>query len=926
MKEQDLLYKFLVIELAVYSLVAYFLTGRYWGTLGEQYQFYLLALLGLVLGVRLFSTVGIRLSHPDDGRGEAESGHWLSLGGNLIAGVGWGILPVVLYLMDIKGISQDFMFPLANAGIAMLSLAASGMMANAYLAYTAPAFGLPLLLSMHTGQTGMGMIWGGLLLLSLVVARASHSIFGMVGRYRKLSRGNKELYEKLMRSRDEALQAKRSVEQVNTAIKAEIKERKLAEERIAASEHELNRILQDMIDTYFRVDKDGNIRRISPSVQSMLGLQPDMLLGSPFVSLLADSTQLDQLQRTLIERYGIAENIEVRFRHDLGHDVWASLNVHSYKDGNGQVAGFEGVARDVTESKMAAEALFQEKERLHVTLESIGDAVITTNTRYEVEYINPIGESITGWRSEEAKGQKLEEVLRLVDEEHGKPISLPLAKWVREGVRVALSDPAVVCDREGNGTSAIELNGAPIRDSENHVVGAVLVFHDVTKLRSLAKQLAYQATHDALTGLINRREFDLRVQNALHSASDKRISHALCYIDLDQFKVVNDTSGHHAGDELLKQITSLMGKQLRQSDTLARLGGDEFGLLLNGCDIERAEQIAEKIRKSVAAFRFVWEENTYRVGTSIGVVSITGESSSLPELLSAADSACYVAKELGRNRVHVYQQDDQAVAEHHGKMKWLQRINDALENDGFELYFQPIGSIDGETEEGQYGEVLLRMQNPSGPDKQLIPPSAFIPVAERYHMMPQIDRWVVRHTLQALVSGEGAFADITTCAINISGQSLGDMTLYDYIVDMLEETGVAPHRICFEITESALVANIDGAKLFINKLRKHGCRFALDNFGSGLSAFEYLKSVPVDFIKLDGSLIHDVSKNHVSLATVRAINYITHVMGMKSIAEFVEDEETVTALKSASVNYVQGYWLGKPHFFSKAPDLVLPTQ
>jgi len=918
MKEQDLLNKYLAIELMVYPAVAFFLATRYWARLDESSQFYVVALLGTVVVARLVSAVGIRLAQQREAAAEGGSSYWLSFTGNLIAGLGWGVLPVLLYLMNIKGIPQDFMFPLANAGIAMLALVASGMMATSYLAYATPAFGLPLALSVHTEQLEMGLIWGFLFLISLVVANATHSISEMVSRYRKVGKGNKELYEKLMHSRDEALQAKRKVEQANVAIKAEIKERELAEARITASEQELNRILQDMIDTYFRIDNDGNICRISPSVQNMLGLHPETLLGQPFVTLFSDADELGQLQRTLVDRYGIAENVEVRLRHAYGDDVWASLNVHYYKDPNGQIAGFEGVARDVTESKTAAEALFQEKERLHVTLESIGDAVITTNTRYEVEYINPIGEGITGWSTAEAKGRELKEVLRLVDEEGGKPVGLPLDKWVKEGVRAALPEPAILCDKAGNGKSAIELNGAPIRDSENRVVGAVLVFHDVTKLRSLAKQLAYQATHDALTGLINRLEFDSRVQGALHSAQDKAISHALCYLDLDQFKVVNDTSGHHAGDELLKQITTLMRNQLRQSDTLARLGGDEFGLLLSGCDLERAEAIAEKVRAAVEAYRFVWEDNVYRVGASIGVVAINQSSGSLTELLSAADSACYVAKEHGRNRVHVYQQNDEAVAEHHGKMQWIQRIQSALEHDRFELHFQPITSLGEAEDEGRHGEVLLRMIDEAAAGTRLIPPSAFIPAAERYHLMPQIDQWVIRHTLEALAIDQGETADIDICAINLSGQSLGDMKLYDFIIEVLEETGVAPQQICFEITESAVVANIDVAKVFISKLHEYGCRFALDDFGSGLSSFEYLKELPVDYIKLDGSLIRDISKNHVSLAMARAINYITHVMGMKSIAEFVEDEPTVEALKSISVNYAQGYWLGKPRFFSKA--------
>ncbi len=902
----------------VYSAVAYFLARRYWVELGEPEQNYMVALLLGVLLARLIGAMGVRLSVGSEA--SSQSAHWLSFSGNLIAGLGWGGLPLLLYWMGANAVPHDALFPLANAGIAMLALAASGMMSTSYLAFAVPAFAFPLTLSLHSDALEMATIWGFLFLVSLVVANATQRIFDTVIRYRKVSKGNKELYEKLMRSRDEALQAKQEVEQANVAIKQEITERKLAEARISASEVELNRILQEMIDTYFRVDNEGTICRISPSVQRMLGRSPSKLLGESFATLFRDAAELQRLHTALEDQYGIAQNVEVQFVNELGQGVWASLNVHHYKDAEGHVIGFEGVARDTTESKMAAEALFQEKERLHVTLESIADAVITTNTRCEVEYINPVGEGITGWGSGEARGRRLEEVLRLVDEEHAEPVLLPLDTWIKQGARASLPEPAILLDRGGNGKSAIELNGAPIRDSEDHVVGAVLVFHDVTKLRALAKQLSYQATHDALTGLINRLEFDVRVEGALHSARDKGVTHALCFIDLDRFKVVNDTSGHPAGDALLKQITALMRNQLRQSDTLARLGGDEFGLLLSGCDIEMAAAIAEKIRAAVEAYRFVWEGNVYQVGTSIGVVQINKESSSLSDLLSAADSACYVAKEQGRNRVHIFELDDEAVAEHHSKIQWLQRIREALDKDLFELHFQPISDIATDKQRGGHGEVLLRMINEASPDAALILPNSFIPAAERYHLMPQIDQWVLRNTFVALAEKGGALNDINTCSINLSGQSFGDMKLYDYILELQEETGVAPQRLCFEVSESTVVANIELARVFFRKLHERGYRFALDGFGGGFHSLGYLQDLPVEYIKLDGSLVRDVANSRVSLATVRAINYLAQVMGVKAIAGYVEDEKTVTALKSASVGYAQGNWLGKPYLFGSGND------
>lgn len=919
MREQDLVHYSPLTELLLYSAASYMLVTQYWLLLDDTASFRVIMLLGAVLGVRLVCAVGVHFA--SDNGASVQTTHRIAFYGNLLAGIGWGVLPTMLYLLGIDEVAHDLLFALVNASLAMLAFIASGVMASAYLAFAAPAFGIPLLLSLHTGEPVTGGVWGLLLLISLIMAGATRRIYTVMGRYRKESMGNRELYQKLMSSRDEALQAKQKLEQVNVALKEEVRERELAEERIAASEHELNRILEEMIDTYFRVDNEGKLTRISPSVREMLGREPNTLLDESFSLLFSNASELGRLHQSLEEQYGIATNVEVRLLNALGEEIWAALNVRTFMDASGQIAGFEGVARDVTENKIAAEALFQEKERLHVTLESIGDAVITTNTAYEVEYINPAAETITGWRCDEARGRRLDEVLRLLDEKSAQPFSLPLDIWVGHGRRAALPEPVILCDREGNGKSAIELNGAPIRDSANRVVGAVLVFHDVTKLRSLARELAYQATHDPLTGLINRMEFDRQVTTALQSAQEDGLSHALCYIDLDRFKQVNDTSGHHAGDELLKQITDLMASQLRQSDLLARLGGDEFGVLLTGCGLEQAAKIAEKIRAAVESFRFIWGDKQFSVGTSIGVVAISRESESLTELLSAADSACYVAKESGRNRVHIYTPDDEEEAERRGKVQWLQRIRGALEGDQFELHFQPIATIDEAGREGRHGEVLLRMVDDSGTGARLIQPNSFLSAAERYHLMPQIDQWVIRHTFKALAENNAETADIGSCSINLSGQSLGEGQLHDYILQQQEQSGVASQMICFELTESAVMANIEQARNFIVGLHEKGFRFALENFSAGFSTFDYLKELPIDYLKLNGALTRDIATNRVSLAKVRAINYIAHVVGVKVIAELVEDEATVEALRSVSVNYAQGYWLGRPSLFSKAQHL-----
>ncbi|MCW8887594.1 MAG: EAL domain-containing protein [Gammaproteobacteria bacterium] len=912
MKSEQLINKYLFVELLIYVAVAYFLLSEYWSAIAEGDQPYLIALfVGLVVW-RIMTSLIVKSASTEE-IAEESSIHWPTLSSGLFAGVAWGGLSIILYLLNIDGVGQDLRFALVNAGLAMIILPASGLLASSYLAYALPAFGLPLAFSIYIENIVMVPIWGLLLLLSLIISSALGEMGRMVERYQRASKENRDIYSKLSTSRDDALRMMRDLERANLAIQDEARERQNAEAKIVASEKELNRILQDMMDTYFRVDRGGRIIRISQSVRQLLGLSEDQLIGLPLSSIFSDDGQYKKVGDALSDHFGMVENLEVKLKHQQEMNVWVSINAHYFKDKNGEIDGFEGIARDITESRLAAEELYQEKERLRVTLGSIGDAVITTNTSCEVEYINPVGEEMTGWRVEDAHGKPLQEVLNLYEDDNVSRVQLPFKKWIKEGESAALPEPAMLVSRQKK-SSVIELNGAPIFDSKNRVIGTVLVFHDVTKLRTLAMQLAYQATHDSLTGLVNRLEFDNLAEQALESAKNDGINNVLCFIDLDHFKAVNDTSGHQAGDELLKQVTDLMKSKLRKADTLGRLGGDEFGLLLNGCDVESGREIAQEICDAVDQYRLEWSGNSHRVGTSIGLVPIDQRAESLTEIFRAADSACYVAKEEGRNRVHVLSHDDEMVAEQHGKTQWLQRIQHALESDLFELHSQPITSIDGKGGEGKHIELLIRMIDKEDTSK-LIPPGAFIPAAERYHLMPEIDRWVIRNAFMQLVDPDERGKNISSCAINLSGQSLSDDTLYPYIMAMFKQSGVSPRKICFEITESAVVSNIEMAKEFIQKLRKIGCRFALDDFGSGFSSFEYLKHLPVDYIKLDGSMINDIANNSTSLAMVKAINYISHVMGMKSIAEFVEDEETVAALKSVNINYAQGYFLGKPDLF-----------
>ena len=562
--------------------------------------------------------------------------------------------------------------------------------------------------------------------------------------------------------------------------------------------------------------------------------------------------------------------------------------------------------------RAAEEALFQAKERAEVTLYSIGDAVITTDAEGVVDYLNPVAETLTGWTLAEALGRPLTEVFPIYNEETHVAVENPGARCLREGAIVGLANHTVLITRDGR-EIAIEDSAAPIRARSGEITGVVMVFHDVTQSREMALKLSWQAAHDALTGLINRREFEHRLQNALNASRADAQQHALLYIDLDQFKIVNDTCGHVAGDELLRQLSALLQRQMRASDTLARLGGDEFGVLLEHCPLEQAQRIAEALRTAVRDFRLMWENKTFEVSASMGLVALNRESGTLAQVLSAADMACYVAKERGRNRYHVYQESDADFARRHGEMLWVTRLNQALRDNRFVLYRQEIRPI-AATAPGHFYEVLLRIRNEDG---SLSLPGSFLPAAERYDLMCAIDRWVIQHLFAApdLWLGNATpmpAEHMTLATINLSGASLNDETFLDFVRESIKRYDINPRAICFEITETVAITHFDRAIRLVTALREIGCRFALDDFGSGLSSFGYLKNLPMDFLKIDGGLVRHIVDNPIDAAMVAAINDIGHVMGLQTIAEYVENDAIHEKLRAIGVDYIQGFGIEIP--------------
>jgi diguanylate cyclase (GGDEF)-like protein/PAS domain S-box-containing protein len=572
---------------------------------------------------------------------------------------------------------------------------------------------------------------------------------------------------------------------------------------------------------------------------------------------------------------------------------------------------------EISQRKLAEAELFREKEQAQVTLHSIGDAVITINAKGLVEYLNPVASELTGFPPQEAQGKPLSEIVRIVNETTRELCEGPAETAMRSGKQVCLDKPTLLITREGD-ELAVDNCATPLRASDNQIIGAVLVLRDVTVARHIEQQLSWQASHDALTGLVNRREFENCLQKAVLSAKASDQQHALCYLDLDQFKLVNDTCGHIAGDELLRQVTALFQSQVRTSDTLARLGGDEFGLLLFHCPLDAALRVASKLLEQLQEFRFVWQDKTFSIGVSIGLVAIDANTQSMTSVMSAADSACYAAKNKGRNRVQVYQADDRELAIQQSQMQWVTRLTQALEENRFRLYYQSIVPSRQTSSLATHYEILLRLIDEQG---NLVSPMAFIPAAERYNLMPAIDRWVIRTLFTSL--GQHYRENRNPChfledgcdclyAINLSGTSLNDEQFIDFVREQLALYQVPPQVICFEITETVAIANLRQAAQFMRSLKQVGCRFALDDFGSGMSSFAYLKNLPVDYLKIDGGFVRQIVDEPTDLAMVEAINHIGHVMGLQTIAEFVENEAILEKIAAIRVDYAQGYGISQP--------------
>jgi diguanylate cyclase (GGDEF)-like protein/PAS domain S-box-containing protein len=592
---------------------------------------------------------------------------------------------------------------------------------------------------------------------------------------------------------------------------------------------------------------------------------------------------------------------ECLINNDEGHDIPHEVRLSRYPSLTRNL--IIGSLADISERKDSEKALRISEQRFRILFDENPSMYLKLDSDGRIGSINQFGAARLGHDPKDLINSPIQDLCPFNERDN---LNREISGCFRSPSVLHRWEMSLV--RKDNGPYWVRVTGRVVIDHEGKD-SLLLVCEDITEARNLADALSFQATHDPLTSLINRHEFERRLGIAFSTAHDLKQSHALLYLDLDQFKIVNDTCGHDAGDELLRQLSTVLQRHIRSRDTLARLGGDEFGVLLEQCSIDDALKVADTLRRDVEGFRFVWADQSFLIAASIGVVGLTSDTVSITELLSAADTACYAAKDKGRNQVHLHKEDDSNLARRKGQMRWAQQIQTAIDEDLLTLYYQPIVPLRPAFGEGERFELLLRMRRPDG---RLESAEVFLPAAERYSLTTSIDRWVVNTALRWLENNPNLVDRLALCCINLSGQSLGNDSLIDHLTAEFDTTSVPAEKICFEITETAAICEMSKAIQFMSRLRARGCVFALDDFGSGLTSFGYLKNLPIDFLKIDGSFVRDILDDPLDLAVVKSINEIGQLMGKVTIAEFVENEALLRKVTEIGVDFAQGYAIGKP--------------
>ncbi|MGD8311769.1 MAG: EAL domain-containing protein [Gammaproteobacteria bacterium] len=819
----------------------------------------------------------------------------LFFAGTLASGIVWGCAG--FFLDFSQPVEIQLLITMSLAGVLAGAIPAYAAVLPVYIAFMVPAILIPaqiMLSRTDTANSELGLLCVVFAAALLVIARNyNKSILNTL----QLSQENGDLLRE-MEATNASLQA-----EVTTRLQAE---RQLLQERQLFTEGPV---------TVFRWSavEGWPIEYVSETV-SQFGHNAKKLMGerTPYAAIIHpnDLHRVREAQMVTGEHGTRFRAIDYRIMRPDGQSAWIFDYSVPIRDEYGEVTHYAGYIMDVSERKQTEFALQQEMERAQVTLGSIADAVITTDVNGQIEYLNPMAEQLVGWEAAIARGLPVARVFALFDRHSRAVIDEPIRQCLNTGDIVKTCQDSILRRHDGE-RLAIQYTAAPIKSEAGEPLGVILVVHDVTAARSMERKLSYQETHDALTGLINRHEFERCLGYALDSARKARERHVLCSMDLDKLMIVNDTCSHEAGDEVLRKVTELMRECLRESDILARTGGDEFGILLKNCSLDHASGMLEDMLSRIQALRFQALGNNFETGASIGIAPLTAECESVASVMSAADIACYTAKDLGGNRLHVYQTSDQDLVRRHDEIQWVSRLSNAIKSDRLVLYYQDIAAVKPAETGGRHFEVLVRMLDEDG---NIVTPDRFLPAAERYNLITNLDRWVVSHSFSWCAEYCSVMGDsgLDTMAINLSGASLTEPRFLEFVRSELEKNGVQPAHICFEITETAAVANLDAAREFIRELRQMGCRFALDDFGSGLSSFTYLKNLPVDYLKIDGSFVKDMESDAIDFAMVSSIHQLASVVGIRTIAEFVENDAVLEKLAQIGVDYAQGYGISMP--------------
>ena len=815
--------------------------------------------------------------------------------GTLASGIIWGCAG--LFLDFTQPVEIQLLLTMSLAGVLAGAIPAYAAVLPVYVAFMVPAILIPaqvMLARADADNSELGLLCIVFAAALLMIARNyNRSIVNTL----QLRQENGDLLHEM--------------ELTNASLKAEVATRLRAEQQLLQEQQ----LFTEGPVTVFRWSAEDGwpIEYVSKTV-SQFGMDAKKLMSER--ALFAKIIHPNDLQRVVEAEMMTGEHgirfiaVDYRIVRPDGQTSWVFDYSVPIKNENGDVTHYAGYIMDISERKQTEFALQMEMDRVHVTLHSIADAVITTDVNGQIEYLNPVAEQLTGWEAGIARGLSIARVFSLFDGKSREIVEKPIRQCLGTGSVVKTFQDDILRRHDGE-QIAIQYTAAPIKSETGEPTGVILVVHDVTEARTMERKLSYQETHDALTGLINRHEFERALVYALDSARRARENHVLCSLDLDKLMIINDTCSHEAGDEVLRQVTAQIQQCLRESDILARTGGDEFGILLKNWSLGDASELLGNILSNIKALRFSRGCNAFEVGVSIGIAPLTCECESVASAMSAADLACYTAKDLGGNRLHVYQASDQGLVRRQTEMQWVSRLGNAIKSDHLVLYCQDIVPVKPAGDCGRHFEILVRMLDEDG---SIVTPERFLPAAERYNLIAGLDRWVISHSFAWCAEHGKAPGDSQsdTMAINISGASVSDPGFLGFVKHELEKYRIPPGIICFEITETAAVENLDAARAVIQELRQSGCRFALDDFGSGLSSFTYLRNLPVDYLKIDGSFVKGMDTDAINCAMVSSIHQLGSVVGIETIAEFVENEAVLEKLAQIGVDYAQGYGISKP--------------